>query len=249
MSLNIYPGGLARLVQRFEKKQTPMAQPLDYLPPVDCDLAAVRSTALTPGMYRPDTLPKTTLERVYLEITAEFEGQSAFLYLHAMLIAILRRRPIAEGAERFYFRLWEEQGDWLAQHLTTRWRISAATTFGELGRTAHQRAVGTGLSVMFDMIKLYESERALNGRQPTQLGKRVPADTRPDLPLGLGPYMTRRGDLDRNLLGRLLQQANQDRLIYPLAKVMIGDIMGDSGTVFARMQRRKGIKPTKGSEV
>lgn len=243
MTLNIYHGGLRAILRKFEAKQRPILSPLDYLPPTDCILDDMRERLVTQKTGRPTSRAPDELDRVYREIHAEFLGRSELLFVHAMLIAISRRRPLPAEIAPFFLRLWTEQGDWLAQNLDTRWKISAATSFAELGQTQAQRAVGMGLSVLFDTIKLYESERSINGKAGTQLGRRLPIAKRGPLPLGLRPYVIARGDLDRNMLARLLSLAQQDAAIHPLAQSMLMQIMTDTGTVFARMQSRKGILP------
>lgn len=244
MPLKIYNGSFYGLLRRFERKQQRAWSPSDTLPPWPDDLTPLRTRLLTEAVPGPEATQTAAPPSVFTDLHAEFIGQSELLFHHAVLIAMSRRRPLPADVARKFLRLWSEQGDWLAQNLVTRWRISAATTFGEIGSTADQRALGMGLSILFDMTKLYETERSLNGRSGAQLGRRLPVAERPELPLGLAPYAIARGDLDRNMLARLFALSENDQTIRPLAQAMLSQIMEDPSTIFARMQRRKGIDPT-----
>ncbi len=200
---DVYYGSFYSLLRRFEKSQEPYIAPLAYLPAVDCDLNAVVSQIVSAPDAAPVSLKKATIERKHLEFQEEFQGRSELLYVHAILIANLRRKSPPPEVLELFLRIWREQGVWLAKELDIRWRISAATTFADCGVTMEQRALGMGLSVLFDTIKLHESERRLTGTPSDIPFKQDPNIERPDIAFDMQPYGFIKGDLDRNMLARL----------------------------------------------
>lgn len=234
---DVYSGGYYTLLKKFEKSQKPYIAPLSYLPAVDCDLNALMLRIVSAPDARPETIEKALIERKHLEFQKEFQGRSMLLYVHAMLIANLRRNAPPPEILSLYIRLWQEKGNWLAKELNIRWRISAATTFADHGVTLEQRALGMGLSILFDSIKLHESERRLTGTPADVPFQRNPDTAQPDIAFDMQPFSINLGDLDRNMLARLWALAESDAVIFPLARSMLMEIMIDRRTVFARLKR------------
>ena len=154
-----------------------------------------------------------------------------------MVIAILRRRDAPPEFIQLFHRIWAEEGAALIPLLNTRWMIAAATTFGDHGTSTQQCLAGQGLSLLFDLIKLHESERRLSGQPNTKAFSGAP--TTPDLAFDLAPYAAKTGDLDKNLLARLWRLCENDRTIRPLGFHMLRMVMTDKRTVFARLQQFK----------
>ena len=236
---NLYPGGFAGLIKRQEKRQRPFDGIEAVLPPADSDIAALFGRATPPPRLPYDEAPRFTAERKWLELQTQFQGQPQALHLYAMTIATLRRDDPPPQAEALFFRLWEEQSAPLLALLDTRWMISSATTFADVGRTGDQRALGMGLSVLFDTIKLHDSERRLSG-QPGRTPFRQTAG-RKTFPVAfdLRPYAFRGGDLDKILLARLWLLAERDTTIRPLAFAMLRLAMTDPRSIFGRVQALK----------
>ncbi|MFW8592622.1 hypothetical protein [Cribrihabitans neustonicus] len=234
-----YPGGFYRLMRRLERKETPFIEPHAALPPADCDLAALWD-ATVPARPEPAGVQEGHVLAKLASIREEFAGQPEVLPLHAICIAILRRRDPPPEAQALFLRIWGEHGGRMAEVLPMRWLISAATTFGDHGATVEQRLGGQGLSMLFDLIKLHDSERRLSGRSnrdgfPWQASRELPP-----LGLGLTPYMLAGGDLDMNMLARLWRLAESDPVFAPLGMRMLRKVMSDPQTIFGRIQRYKG---------
>ncbi|SMX42653.1 hypothetical protein [Octadecabacter ascidiaceicola] len=234
---DVYLGGALPFQQRFEKSRRPFVNPGKYLPAVDCDLDMIISIVVPAPEVDYETIKRASIERRYAEFQAEFEGRSELLLLHSMLVAMLRRNDPPREALKLFVRLWEEKGDYLANELSMRWKVSAATTFGDCGETLEQRAVGMGLSILFDSIKLHESERRLSGQRSELPFPTVSRKERHAIAFDVKPFSVARGDMDRNLLARLSLMARKDEAIYPLAYSMLSEIMTDQRTVFARLQK------------
>ena len=240
----IYPGGFAKMMRFLERRQRPMLDADTLLPPIDVDLVALHRTVVPQAHGVADDLPRYAATRKWLELQYEFEGGSELFRLHGMLIALSRRNDPPANALPLFFRIWDEVGVMMARELPVRWLISAATTFADCGQNADQRALGMGLSTMFDLIKLHDSERrraGLPGEVPQPAAP--PRDHKP-LAFDMNPYAFLRGDLDRVMIARFWDLAERDRTIRPLAMRMLGLVMTDRRSIFARVQA---LKPPKNS--
>lgn len=236
----VYPGGYYSLMRDLEHAERPFQNAHLVLPAPDVDLAALSRQIVTAEPNRSLPAEKTDARRKLHALELEFDGCNALHLQHALTIALLRRRDPTDAARQLFLRLWREQGKFLADTLSVRWMISAATTFGDHGETIEQRLGGQGLSMLFDLIKLHDSERRLSGRPnhrgfPRQRGGK-PRDR---LAFDMDPYSLERGDLDRNMLARLWRLAENDPTLRPLGFCMLRLIMSDQKTIFARLRRYK----------
>ena len=155
----IYSGGYAKLMKFLKKRQSPMENVTDLIPPGNIDLDALWLRTVPDTDMKYSDTPRFDVRRKKLELQQEFIGQPELLLLHALLIAISRRKDPPAEALALFFRIWREQGKRLADELSVRWLISTATTFADCCENGDQRALGMGLSTMFDLIKLHDSER------------------------------------------------------------------------------------------
>lgn len=98
-------------------------------------------------------------------LRAEFAGQAELLYYHAQLIVLIRRDyQIAEQFALFE-RLWDQEAEFLREHLNTRWLISAADTFADHSPDATTRSLALAASLLVNTIKLQETERYLQATE------------------------------------------------------------------------------------
>lgn len=231
-----YPGGFAAVLQQMEGRRDPFAYGAgEALPPLDVDLALLKTQTMVAGA--PELGDSTsTYARKYRELAREFDGQSALLHLHGLLIAHLRRRSQPAQTAPLFERLWAEEAEYLMAHLDARWLVSAATSFGDHGQTDVQRSVGNALSVLFGMMKLYETERLFSGARPDQPHVWGPKSAK-SLAMQMDAYAVGgHGGLDVNMLGRLWQDAERDLVLAPLAHRLLDLLIADDRTVFRRLQ-------------
>lgn len=242
LSDEIYSGNFYSLLKTYEQKKAPLTGARAFLEKVNPDLSLLRSKRTTAPKYSPEDFEDGHVRAKEAELQPEFEGQSVLLLLHALVIAILRKKDPPQVAKNLFLKLWTEEGQFLADNLSVRWKISAATTFADYGSNYEQRTLGMGLATLFDSIKMHDSERRLSGQRGQRPFKRIPSDKRHSLAFGMVAYSLTRGDLDRNMLARFWSLAESDVVIFPLAKSMLDLIMYDNRSIFARLQR---LKPKK----
>ena len=236
----IYPGGFHALMRRPEKKSLPYKDSAAFLATIDTNLGFLETSVVAP--VSPDDRPtqKQHIETKWFDIRDEFFGRSELEAVHALCIAILRRDNPPQLARDLFFRIWREHGDTFVNKLETRWLISTATTFGDHGETEAQRRGGQGLSMLFDLIKLHDSERMLSGRPGHFAFPRLKR-RKSDHPLAfdMTAYSLRTGDLDMNMLARLWQCAEGDPVLRPLGTRMLRMVMTDNRSIFARLRHYK----------
>ncbi len=90
-----------------------------------------------------------------------FGGRPEILLWHALAISYLRRdTPYTKKAAELFFKIWDEQAEWMATNLNGRWLISALQTFADHGRNAEEIRCGSVGYVYGSLIKIYECEIA-----------------------------------------------------------------------------------------
>lgn len=242
---DLYPGGFAKLMKMLEKRQRRFDDIDGILPAADIDLAALFDTPTEPPAMPHSEVVRYTAARKWVQLQTEFAGQPQILHLHAMLIAISRRDDPPAAALDLFFRIWDEHGDRLAPLLSVRWLISTATTFSDVGRTGDQRACGMALSILFDTIKLHDSERRLSGQPGRRPFRPMKARKKFPVAFGMPPYSFKGGDLDEIMIARIWQLCERDRTIRPLGVTMLRLVMTDPRSIFARVRELKKLRSAK----
>ncbi|MGD9864839.1 MAG: hypothetical protein AB7S99_16685 [Pseudodonghicola sp.] len=235
----IIVGGKGELERYFGLRERPFRNVSAVIPAGRIDLAPMKVNILPEADAPPDREATLDAREKYRSLRLEFAGAPELFAFHAMVIALLRRRDCPPRFGKLFLRIWQEEGPFLADHLPVRWLISSATTFADVGNTPAQRLAGQSLALVFDMIKLHDSERrfsGLPGSVPLPFNFR---DDRFPLAFDLPPYSMRTGDLDRSILMRLWRMSQSDPLFRPLGTRMMDLLMTDDRTVFARVQKYK----------
>ncbi len=124
----------------------------------------------------------------------------------------------------------------MAQLIPVRWMISAATTFSDVDQTADQRAAGMALSILFDMIKLHDSERRISGQPGRTPFRADEGRKRFPVAFNMDPYSFKGGDLDKIMLARIWQLCEGDATIKPLGFAMLRLVMTEPRSIFGRVQ-------------
>jgi len=250
-----YPGGFDAILTQMEGRRDPFTyEGNEALPPLDVDFAPLK-IARVDGRAPSVEGSRSSYARKLRDLSEEFDGLPELMLLHGLLVAHLRRRSAPGHTAALFQRLWAEESDWLLARLDVRWLVSAITTFGDHGATESQRRLGQSLSLLFGMMKLYETERLYSGAQPD---KAFEWSRRGQVPLAMqmDAFALGGGGLDVNMLGRLWQDAQDDPVIAPLAKHLLELLIADDRTVFRRLrlmrrqrekaQKVEGVRPKRG---
>lgn len=236
----LYPGGLDGILQRLDKREAPFLDAWLEIPAADADLELQLAARVPPLADGEDSSrDRRSIRRKWAALRREFEGQPELFARNALMIAILRRRTPPEDARAAFVRIWKEAGKPLAEGLSTRWLISSAATFADHGATESQRMADQGFYLLFDLIKLHDSERRVSGKPLDRGFAWRRSREMDDLAFGLPSYSLAQGDLDLNLLARLARLADADPVFRPLGRRMLELVLNDPKTVFGRIQRYK----------
>jgi hypothetical protein len=113
-------------------------------------------------------LPSLSRERMENQsriLDYHLRGKTRLAHLNALTISYLRRSTDRTQKASFLFhRIWQEHGSILINELSTRWLISTLQTFLDHGRSEAQRQIGTVGYFYANLIKIYEGERSIEGR-------------------------------------------------------------------------------------
>ena len=236
--ISTYAGGIDGLLKQMEGRRDPMSfAEGEALPGLDADLVELAEARVPPPEEDPlrAIKPVSDNHRKFLDLRAELAGHSELAVLHGLLIAHLRKRSQPAHTAALFHRLWAEHASHLLSELNPRWLVSAITTFGEHGLTAGQRTLGHAMSVLFNTMKLYESERRYSG-----LGSDTPftlkGRNKGPLPMEMDAFAITGGGLDVNMIGRLWLDADKDTVIQPLAHELLIQLTNDPRSVFRRLR-------------
>jgi hypothetical protein len=170
-----------------------------------------------------------------------FTGLPEICFVHAQLVVCIRRsRELAEVLPLF-FKLWREEGEFLTQHLDSRWLKSACDTFVDYGTPA-QQAAAMPLIMLVNMTKLAETERrwlADTDLMPEKLraiGDSHRRRIQVELWDGIFAYSATSGDMPRNMFRRMMRLADEDASLALIARTLIRRAI-ENGTLLGRLAK------------
>lgn len=236
-SLGLFDSTQQRGAKAASRRETPYSDFSGVLIEAGQNLGAQQVAAV----IAPDSVATgicTDLDDKRQRLSVEFAGQPVLLLNHALVIAVLRRVSTPCAARSLFHRYWAETCSFLVQSLSPRWLVSAATTFADHGETEVQRRVGRSVSILFNLIKLYETERRYSGFAPNRPFPRGQRSLE-GLALGFEPFAIRDGDLDAGLLNRILDDAEPDDQMRALCQSLFRQLEECDGTVFHRIAKMR----------
>ncbi|PZQ96114.1 MAG: hypothetical protein DI533_16875 [Cereibacter sphaeroides] len=137
----------------------------DILPGETVDFSPFLFDMLPSDIQQP-SVSRIEIRDQSLILDYHLRGKSRLAKLNALVISYLRRDTIhTSKARRIFHRIWREKGQLLVNELTTRWLISTLQTFLDHGENEAQRSIGAGSYFYANMMKIYEGERAIEGRE------------------------------------------------------------------------------------
>lgn len=117
----------------------------------------------------------------------QFIDQSELCFYHATLVVLLRRGYKADSTFSDFESLWEAESDYLLEHLSLRWLISACDTFIDHSKSTTRAAILINAVTLVNTLRIYETKHFLHtssGSQPLPLSQEnIEALYCSDLPL------------------------------------------------------------------
>lgn len=172
----------------------------------DTDLSTLKAHIIDAGEREQTYGSDKSLEAHLGNLRREFSGQSELLFYHAKLIVLLRREFQVQKTYAAYAELWKQEEAFLLAELNLRWLVSACETFADHDEDACVRAVAMQGSLLANVVKIYETERALNGSEEAKLDEAKVSQLHDQLaPLfgGMSCFAVGTDDTLRNLRWRL----------------------------------------------
>ena len=209
----------------------------DLLPPSDVDLLPYAFDILPtdtplPSFSREDIRNQSSI------LDYHMRGKSKLAKLNALTISYLRRNTEhTEKARLLFHRIWREFGPLLINELTTRWLISTLQTFLDHGENESQRLIGAGGYFYANMMKIYEGERAIEGREQDATYEGASPLTRNKF-AGMDRYQVGGTDLLLNTNALALDLAMRDDVAGLVLIEFLLRVKG-SANVFTRMDRTR----------
>lgn len=165
-------------------------------------------------------------------LKTEFAGQSELLYYHAQLIVLLRREYKTQEIYGKLKMLWELEEAFLLEKLNLRWLISAADSFSDHSTDEAVKALSLCTSLLFNTVKLYETERFLTVSENTPISperKNKVTSERVELFDGTAAFVVGTDDTLRNLRWRI----DSIKTTHPIKQILL--------EVFRRLQNEDSV--------
>lgn len=153
--------GLAELVDKVRFRFPRQREHKDLMPVLRHFSTSEAIGRITAHPERSPPGNRRSMENQLLLLKQAHDGRPEILLWHALAISYLRRdTPHTTKARALFFKIWDEQPEWMAENLNGRWLISALQTFSDHGRNAEEVRCGSVGYVYGSLIKVYECEIA-----------------------------------------------------------------------------------------
>ena len=229
-------GPLNRLQKRVSSRVSKQ-DIIDLLPEGNVDLRVLISKKLPEEAILPE-LPRSDMQNQIQILKYHLRGQTELSFLNALVISYLRRdTPFTEKARKIFHRIWEEQGVILINELSTRWLISTLQTYFDHGKNENQRLIGASSYFYANLVKIYEGERAIEGRDQDGTYSSMKPQT-PNRFRGMDRYELGGTDLLLNTNALALEIANKEEVSGLVFKELLLRVK-QSGNVFTRNDKSR----------
>lgn len=209
----------------------------NLMPPCDVDLRVLRTKLVIGPEQMPDVGRGKMEDQVHI-LSHRFRDQPQSCFLLGLTISYLRRdTPHTSHAVTLFHRLWAEEYRLLLGLLPTRWLISTFQTFLDHGENADQKMIGSGAYFFANMLKAYETERALEGLPPDAVYPNATAQTKMGFP-GLDRFKLGGSDLLVNTNALLLELSAKDAIAGRVVQEFLARAKA-AQTIFSRMDQSR----------
>ena len=204
-------------------------------------IARLKSTVV-PGETRRihwGSLPN--IEDHMVHMRQDFAGLPELCVIHGQLIVLIRRRIDLMHHLQVFQSLWETETDFLIEHLTSRWLLSACDTFSAHGHGV-RRATAAALSGLIHMLQVCETERLAmrdTSYDPAKYDAVIQthrSKMHVELWDGIKADAFEHGDSARHMLTCVVSTVDTDPVIGPIGRALITRALA-SDTVLGRLRR------------
>lgn len=189
---------------------------------MDKSIDDMKATLITDSMCNVSSLthkPRTNDLTAHLEnLKHQFIGQSELCFYHATLVVLLRRNYKPKEIFAEFEQLWDAEADYLLEHLSLRWIVSACDTFVDHSTDRIRAAILMNITTLVTTLRVYETKQFLlrppNSESLPLLDDNIEAFYRSDIPLydGLTYFRVGSDDTLKNMRNRYESFYESDKL-------------------------------------
>ena len=125
----------------------------------------MKATTITESLCNIDALTderkSTDLETHLNNLKYQSLGQSELCFYHNTLIILMRRKYKIDKTFAEFERLWETESDYLLEHLSLRWIVSACDTFIDYSNNPLRAAILLNVITLMNTLRVHETENFL----------------------------------------------------------------------------------------
>jgi len=182
----------------------------------------MKSTIITESMCDID---RVTDKRKTIDLESHLNnlkyqsiGESELCFYHNTLVILIRRKYKIDKTFTEFERLWEAESDYLLEHLSLRWIVSACDTFIDHSNDTHRAAILMNVVTLINTLRTYETKNFLqlpaNAESMPLLSEKTDMLYSGDLPLydGLTYFRIGTDDSLRNMRKRYNKFQKVDKL-------------------------------------
>ncbi len=190
----------------------------------DKSIDQMKATIITESMCDPEKLtgkPRTKDLFAHLDnIKHQFIGQPELCFYQAALVVLLRREYKPKETFSEFETLWSIEKDYLLDHLSLRWIVSACDTFVDHTENATRAAILMNTTTLINTLRVYETKQFLqlgaanSFELKTRIEDNIEALYRSDMPLydGLTYFRIGSDDTLKNMRDRYRKFYDADKL-------------------------------------
>ena len=165
-----------------------------------------------------DERKSTDLEIHLNNLKHQSLGESELCFYHNTLVILMRRKYKTDKTFAEFERLWEAESDYLLEHLSLRWIVSACDTFIDYSDDTSRAAILMNVITLMNTLRVHETRSFLqlsaNAEPMTLLDEKTEKLYAGDLPLydGLTYFRIGTDDSLRNMRKRYSKFLKVDKL-------------------------------------
>ena len=203
----------------------------------------MKASIITTSMCNPMAItnkPRTKDLKEHLDnLKHQFIEQSELCFYHANLIVLLRRGYKTDETFAEFEHLWNTETDYLLNHLSLRWIISACDTFIDQTNDRVRAAILLNVSTLMNTLRVYETKNFLQFDFDSipLVDDNIEALYRSDLPLynGLTYFRIGSDDTLKNMRNRYESFSHSDKLATSIL-LNVFDKLQSNDSAFATMR-------------